>query len=456
MAYDKYTGLDEWRRKDRTSLYDYASIRRRLNHLQKLKTDQDIVGLLYHLNEGIHGNMSGIGNAGLYNRALSGTKHLVSDYIDEVVDALERIDQDESGDISLQEKLDFFRRASHCFGRTALMFSGSGTLFYYHVGVASALFAEGLLPRLISGSSGGSFVGSLVGTHTDDELLDVLKPEFFLERVSDAPVGMSLSEGISILEQTIPDLTFQQAFEKTGRSISVTVSPAEKHQTSRLLNAVTSPSVLIRSGVMASSAVPGFFAPVTLEALDKYGQRKYYLPHRSWVDGAMSEDLPAKKLARIYGVNHTIVSQTNPAVIPIARQKDKAVTNFSLLLQGSQRANKEWLNICANMVERSILAPKSLVKMSSMMRSLINQEYTGDINIIANHKYVNPFGILKQPDEKALRKLFTMGERCTWPKIEMVRQQSRISKSLDSLLESYESLGAETSHTRHIQAVKEA
>lgn len=452
IAYDKYNGHDKWRQEDKTSLYDYASVRRRLNQLQQLKADEDIVGLLYHLNEGIHGNISGIGKSALYNRALSGTKHLISDYIAEVAHALELIDQDDSGAISFQEKLDFFRRASHCFGRTALMFSGSGTLFYYHVGVAKALFKEGLLPNIISGSSGGSYVGSLICTHTDDELNDVLSPEFFMERLIDQAADLGLADGVKILKDSVPDLTFQQAFAKTGRSMNVTISPAEKHQTSRLLNAVASPSVLIRSGVLASCAVPGFFPSVTLEALDKFGKRKSYLPQRSWVDGAMSEDLPAKKLARMYGVNHTIVSQTNPVVIPMARQDEKAGTTFNLLLKGSHRANREWLNMSANLVEKSWLAPRVMVRMSSMLRSIINQEYTGDINIIAKHRYVNPFGILKQPDEKNLRKLFTMGERCAWPKIEMVRQQSRISRRLDSLLLEYESNSVETLHTRHMSA----
>jgi TAG lipase/steryl ester hydrolase/phospholipase A2/LPA acyltransferase len=48
-----------------------------------------------------------MGKASLYSHALSGTKHLISDYIEEVVHSLELIDKDDSGEISFEEKLDF-------------------------------------------------------------------------------------------------------------------------------------------------------------------------------------------------------------------------------------------------------------------------------------------------------------------------------------------------------------
>lgn len=444
QAYDKYKGLDKWRKKDETSQYDYVSVRMRLDRLRALKARQDVSGLLYNLNEGIHGNVAGMGKASLYSHAMSGTKHLISDYIQEVIHALELIDEDESGEVSFEEKLDFFRRASHCFGHTGLMLSGSGTLFYFHLGVARALFKEGLLPRIISGSSGGSYVGSLICTHDDSELLDVLTPEYFIERITP---GEKTEDPKEILEATLPDLTFQQAVEKTGRSMNVTISPAEEHQTSRLLNAVASPAVLIHSAVTASSAVPGYYPPVVLEALDKYGERKSYLPQRSWVDGAVTDDLPAKRLARLYGVNHTVVSQTNPTAIPIAKQHERKVNIVNLLIKGGMRSSREWFNTWETITARMNTVPDLMIRLNSVTRALINQEHVGDINVIANHNLLNPSKLFEQPDEKRIRQLFDMGERCAWPKLEMLRQQSGISRKLDSLLKRYEQLQVERLHS---------
>ena len=91
------------------------------------------------------------------------------------------------------------------------------------------------------------------------------------------------------VNRLIPDLTFQEAYEKTGRQISITVAPAEPHQRSRLLNAITSPTVFVRSAVMASCAVPGVFPPVTLMAKNVHGEAQPYLPTRRWVDGSIAE-----------------------------------------------------------------------------------------------------------------------------------------------------------------------
>ena len=54
-----------------------------------------------------------MGKAGLYGHTLSGTKYLIENYIEEVVDTLDVITNDDSGEISDKENLDFFRRASH-------------------------------------------------------------------------------------------------------------------------------------------------------------------------------------------------------------------------------------------------------------------------------------------------------------------------------------------------------
>ena len=50
------------------------------------------------------------------------------------------------------------------------MMSGSGSLLYFHLGVAKSLLEADLLPSILSGSSGGSLVGTILSTHTNAEL----------------------------------------------------------------------------------------------------------------------------------------------------------------------------------------------------------------------------------------------------------------------------------------------
>ncbi len=183
QAYDTATGMDRWRARDQSSQFDNVSIRIRLDRLRSMRARHDYRGLLFTLNEGIHGNMAGMGKSSLYERSVFGTKQLIHDYVEEIVDALELLARPAVTEITFEEKLEFFRRAHHCFGRTALLMSGSGTLLYFHVGVVKALWEQGLLPTILSGSSGGSIVGSLLCTHNDEELGKIFDPEFLLTEV---------------------------------------------------------------------------------------------------------------------------------------------------------------------------------------------------------------------------------------------------------------------------------
>ena len=150
------------------------------------------------------------------------------------------------------------------------MLSGGGVLGFYHLGVVKTLLDRGLLPRVISGSSAGSLVAGVVGTHTEKQLEHFYEPanvHFEAEREASmfsrmffgANPQIDVGDLERLIARMIPDMTFQEAYEKTGRQISITVSSAEPHQRSRLLNAITSPNVYVRSAVMASCAVPGVF-----------------------------------------------------------------------------------------------------------------------------------------------------------------------------------------------------
>ncbi|WP_246218685.1 DUF3336 domain-containing protein [Parasphingorhabdus halotolerans] len=393
-AHDRSTGVDVWKESDESKHFDNKSIRRRLKRLSKLWKSQDNAGLLYALNEGIHGNMDGMGNKRLHQKAKFGTKQLIQDYVDAIVNSLEYLASDKVNDIPFEEKLDFFRRAQHCYGRSAFLMSGSGAFLYFHVGVVKALWSEGLLPHIMSGSSGGSVVGALIATHTDDEIPPYFEAKnLFDDSISDddGEAGFGLFGGSRRLKADeirarlttmLPDLTFQEAYELTGRHLNVSIAPAEKHQTSRLLNAIASPNVYIREAVLASCAVPGVYPPVTLAAKDHTGKRIPYLPNRKWVDGSVTHDLPAKRLARLYGVNHHIVSQANPLVTPFASDVSQQKTPISAIRNATTTTMKAWINANVDIMQKPLSYFPRLNSLANMTLSVINQDYMGDINII--------------------------------------------------------------------------
>jgi NTE family protein len=433
LAEDERSGGARWRQVDRSSRYDYKVIRRRIEELRAIRSSGDPHRVLFYLNEGIHGNTGGIGSSALYRRAQFGTKDLVTDYITELAGALEQLAEVDDETIPFSEKLEFFRRASHCFGRTAIMYSGGGALGLFHVGVSRALIEQGLLPNVISGASAGSIVAAILGTHTDDELLETLDAKSVVEGFE----GISESSIEMIKGNRRMGIEDVRNFVE-GRRLNISISPRELHQQSRLMNAITSPTVFIRETVLASCAIPGIFPPVTLAAKNSRGERQPYVASRQWVDGSVTNDLPARRLIRLYGVNHFITSQTNPVILWSLRDTGAQDSLYAKLWEISQNASREWLRatypLAMQLTKR--LYPFNLL--TRMAYSVATQDYTADINIIPRRRFWNPSKLLAILSEEETRMMIGEGEAAAWPKIEMIRNCTRVSRTLDRILDRME------------------
>ena len=86
----------------------------------------------------------------------------------------------------------------------------------------------------------------------------------------------------------------------------------------RLLNYLTAPNVLIWSAIAASCSVPFIFSASEILAKDpKTGQpQPWNASPQRWIDGSVDNDLPMAKLSELFNVNHFIVSQVNPHIVP--------------------------------------------------------------------------------------------------------------------------------------------
>jgi len=444
LEHDAMSGFEAWKSKEESKSYDYVNIRSRIDALKEFRRQQDDIGLLYALNEGIHGNQGGMGKSILYKKAKFGTKHLIEEYVDELVAALEHISTiPESSEITKEDKLDFFERASHCFGRSALMLSGAGSLGHFHRGVVKTLFEHNVLPTVISGSSAGAVSAAILGTYSEDELPAVLQGNKVLDplqdKIDNRPKSLIRKQSDSaslklMLEAIIPDMTFQEAYEKTGRMISITIAPFEEHQSSRLMNAITSPNVYVRTAVMASCAVPGVYPPVMLMAKNVYGEAQPHLPDRRWVDGAVTDDLPAKRLARLYGVNHYIVSQANPLALAIMKGEQ-----YMPVSEGAKKvfrlSTHEILKSGEKFSRRYLRKIPDVGKAMNMFYSVMAQDYKGDVNIAPNFNFVDPQKLLGQLTSAEIEELVTEGERSTWPQLEQIKICSKIGLKLDEILD---------------------
>ena len=447
--HDLGSGMEEWKNRDFSSLYDHRDVRTRRDLLREQYKSRDVRDILFTLNEGIHGNMAGIAHPKLYARSKFGTKSVITDYIHAIETALRAVSEAPLNRISAAEKLDFFRRASHCYGRSALLLSGGGGLIYFHHGVVEALIAEDLLPNVLSGSSAGAVICAQLAMLRSNEIKEPYKnPDYPIEntiRLIDPIrnfIGLARKNDYAemidqLIGDSIGDTTFQEAFEHSGRCINVSVASADPYHRGRLLNAITSPNVTIRSACRASSTIPALSDPVMLEAKNRQGDLSPFLPRQRWIDGVLGDDLPMKRLSRLFGVNHFIVSQINPlsVVAPYLRSDPKS--DRESLFSQSSNLFFSTLRETARFSEKVLppigrLAPEVFL---SVFQQFANQSYFGDINI--SHRFSVDSGrhiLFDYKDEDEIAEVEHAGRLCAWENIERIRNATKISRVIDEIL----------------------
>ena len=325
-------------------IYDKELIEEQLRLLRAQRACGDVFEMMFNLRADVLrnlGNMSEIGRK--LHEPLWGVPKAVREYIDETRAQLRMISNEH--DVPTQEKLAFLQETRHCFGRTALLLSGGGTLGTFHVGVARALHARGCLPRVITGSSVGSVVGAIMASRTPDELEEFFSEKHFAHHLPDMTFfsGTDFFSSIQHLMKTgalhdidffqrclralLGDLTFQEAYDRSGgRILCVCVCATRACEKPRLLNYLTAPHLVVWSAVAASCAFPSLFPPQPLLAKSRTGSFVPWQPEgklgaRLWRDGSLENDLPMQGLSELFNVNYFIVSQTNPHIVPILRVK---------------------------------------------------------------------------------------------------------------------------------------
>src|SRR5690606_29863307 len=242
----------------------------------------------------------------------------------------------------------------------------------------------------------------------------------------------------------------EEAYRKTGREINITVSPYDRHQHARLLNWRTSPNVLIRKASLASCAIPGIYPPVTLWAKNIDGEKVPYIPSRKWVDGSIKDDLPIHRLARLYGVILSIVSQTNPHVVPFLARKgggrmlpalgNLALRNFTM--------NARFV---LNLAQRQVQS-NDLGLILDKAESILKQKYFGDINIIPPRQPANILRVLRNPSVEDARDFTHSGEKTTCPKLVLIRDTAMVSRTFRSCLQRLDRI--ETENLRHLRLTR--
>jgi TAG lipase/steryl ester hydrolase/phospholipase A2/LPA acyltransferase len=157
------------------------------------------------------------------------------------------------------------------------------------------------------------------------------------------------------------------------------------------------------------------------------------MPSKRWVDGSLSSDLPMLRLARLHNVNHYIVSQTNPHVVPFLSQIEReamarrglAPLARELVRHGSRGALQ---------LARKHLDPYGGGRVLGKLDNIVRQRYSGDVNIFPQYTQQRVTRVFSNPSEDDIRGYIRQGERATWPSLERIRVQTRISRSFEDCI----------------------
>ena len=310
------------------STFDRELVEERLRLLRASRASGDVGEMMFALRADLLRSLGNVTNLGrsLHSPDYLGVPPLVGQYIVEVRTQLKLVAQETQ--LRPEEKLAFLQETRHCFGRTALLLSGGGTLGAFHIGVVRALVRQNLLPRVLAGSSVGSVVASIVATRTSDELRELFHDDAtFKSFLPDMTFfsGSSLGESVSNYVRTgalhdiaffqkrlraiLGDITFQDAYDRSGgRILCVAVCATRGGERPRLLNYLTAPHLVIWSAVAASCAFPNLFPPQPLLAKSRGGALVPWQPEgragpRLWRDGSLEEDLPMRGLSELFNCN---------------------------------------------------------------------------------------------------------------------------------------------------------
>ncbi|EEP81787.1 hypothetical protein UREG_06652 [Uncinocarpus reesii 1704] len=365
-----------------------------------------------------------------------GTDDLVQAFSDEAHASLKLVL--ESQELSDERKRSLFRHLDLNFGRAVLCLSGGATFAYYHFGVIKALLDNGVLPDIISGTSGGALVAGLVATRTDEELKKLLVPEL-AHKITACQDGMSTwlarwwrtGARFDVMEWAEQcswfcrgSTTFREAYERTGRILNVSCVPSDPHSPTILANYLTSPNCVIWSAVLASAAVPGILNPVVLMMKKPDGTLSPYSFGHKWKDGSLRTDIPLKALDVNPHISLFFFSSRGSVGRPVTHRRGRGWRGGflgSALEQYIKLDLNKWLKVLRHLE----LLPRPLGQDWS---EIWLQRFSGTVTIWPKSVIWDLYYILSDPSPQRLARMLHEGQQSTFPKIKFIANRMKIEK----------------------------
>ena len=148
------------------------------------------------------------------------------------------------------------------------------------------------------------------------------------------------------------------------------------------------------------------------------------------------------RLAEMFNVNHFIVSQVNPHVVPFLINEEDTIGKEAQQSTASLAAAPTWVHSMTHfakgealhrmhMMSEMGIFPNTLTKAVSVL----SQKYSGDITIFPEISYADFPRMLSNPTPEFMEQAMLCGERATWPKLSRIRNHCAIELALDDAVQ---------------------
>jgi TAG lipase/steryl ester hydrolase/phospholipase A2/LPA acyltransferase len=211
-------------------------------------------------------------------------------------------------------------------------------------------------------------------------------------------------------------VTFEEAFERTGKHVCITVSASRASGGTAqrlLLNHISTPHVTLASAVAASCALPGVMAPAKLQIKNRSGELEpFEVDGVEWIDGSVQADLPFQRISTLFNVSNFIVCQTNFHVVPFINKEHNKTSFYWRLFQ-----TMEWdIRNRALKLSRLGLFPRFF---GQDMSKVFKQTYHGNLTLVPRFTAMQTFGLkaLVNPTLKDMEGYLKFGQIAAWPYI---------------------------------------
>jgi hypothetical protein len=133
------------------------------------------------------------------------------------------------------------------------------------------------------------------------------------------------------------------------------------------------------------------------------------------------------RLSEMFNVNHFIVCQVNPHVVPFL--SDNPSFSYKLLSSGFFLIKSELKHRFHQLQELDVF-PHFMLR----LQNILSQKYTGDVTIIPKVKIEDFFSLISNPSKEKLEDSILRGEKAAWEKLGIISNHLEIELCIEGLI----------------------